>query len=151
MKNFPLIPTLVALTMAASPLSAEQGFLVQEDEVIHATNPSYYAMFGYAMDVDGEVAFVGSKLKGGYVLRLDSEGVWQQEAWVKAPLDHASMEVGEDVAISGSWAFIGDAEAPPADGIPGGKVYVYQEVRDCLLYTSPSPRDLSTSRMPSSA
>ena len=25
------------------------------------------------------------------------------------------------------------------------------EVMDCLLYTSPSPRDLSTSRMPSSA
>ncbi len=24
-------------------------------------------------------------------------------------------------------------------------------VHDCLLYTSPSPRDLSTSRMPSSA
>ena len=26
-----------------------------------------------------------------------------------------------------------------------------QMVKDCLLYTSPSPRDLSTSRMPSSA
>ena len=25
------------------------------------------------------------------------------------------------------------------------------EILDCLLYTSPSPRDLSTSRMPSSA
>ena len=25
------------------------------------------------------------------------------------------------------------------------------KVHDCLLYTSPSPRDLSTSRMPSSA
>ena len=25
------------------------------------------------------------------------------------------------------------------------------EIEDCLLYTSPSPRDLSTSRMPSSA
>ena len=25
------------------------------------------------------------------------------------------------------------------------------QFRDCLLYTSPSPRDLSTSRMPSSA
>ena len=25
------------------------------------------------------------------------------------------------------------------------------KLRDCLLYTSPSPRDLSTSRMPSSA
>ena len=28
---------------------------------------------------------------------------------------------------------------------------VLASVRDCLLYTSPSPRDLSTSRMPSSA
>ena len=26
-----------------------------------------------------------------------------------------------------------------------------KQARDCLLYTSPSPRDLSTSRMPSSA
>ena len=26
-----------------------------------------------------------------------------------------------------------------------------EEIRNCLLYTSPSPRDLSTSRMPSSA
>ena len=26
-----------------------------------------------------------------------------------------------------------------------------EELRTCLLYTSPSPRDLSTSRMPSSA
>ena len=28
---------------------------------------------------------------------------------------------------------------------------VYDGVTTCLLYTSPSPRDLSTSRMPSSA
>ena len=28
---------------------------------------------------------------------------------------------------------------------------VYEETGTCLLYTSPSPRDLSTSRMPSSA
>ena len=27
----------------------------------------------------------------------------------------------------------------------------FNEDKDCLLYTSPSPRDLSTSRMPSSA
>ena len=27
----------------------------------------------------------------------------------------------------------------------------FEFCRDCLLYTSPSPRDLSTSRMPSSA
>ena len=28
---------------------------------------------------------------------------------------------------------------------------IAREFKDCLLYTSPSPRDLSTSRMPSSA
>ena len=37
----------------------------------------------------------------------------------------------------------------------GGALFphLYREMRleDCLLYTSPSPRDLSTSRMPSSA
>ena len=34
-------------------------------------------------------------------------------------------------------------------GIPRDELLGY--TRDCLLYTSPSPRDLSTSRMPSSA
>ena len=29
--------------------------------------------------------------------------------------------------------------------------YLADKVKDCLLYTSPSPRDLSSSRMPSSA
>ena len=37
---------------------------------------------------------------------------------------------------------------------PGGEIepaYQISKVCNCLLYTSPSPRDLSTSRMPSSA
>ena len=41
-----------------------------------------------------------------------------------------------------------EVSAGGAVTLPGvGKIYC----RDCLLYTSPSPRDLSTSRMPSSA
>ena len=35
-------------------------------------------------------------------------------------------------------------------GVQPGQVNL-QTARTCLLYTSPSPRDLSTSRMPSSA
>ncbi len=35
--------------------------------------------------------------------------------------------------------------------IPAWAYYVWHSVSTCLLYTSPSPRDLSTSRMPSSA
>ena len=37
------------------------------------------------------------------------------------------------------------------EGKPARSVEVEQEDLNCLLYTSPSPRDLSTSRMPSSA
>ena len=40
-------------------------------------------------------------------------------------------------------SFMGSA---PKEGLKTKVMYV-----DCLLYTSPSPRDLSTSRMPSSA
>ena len=36
----------------------------------------------------------------------------------------------------------------PGDGILGGNYHLYNV---CLLYTSPSPRDISGSRMPSSA
>ena len=43
------------------------------------------------------------------------------------------------------------AEEAFGDGdTPAGLMYLLEALR-CLLYTSPSPRDLSTSRMPSSA
>ena len=38
---------------------------------------------------------------------------------------------------------------PP--GIKESYRYMLEDLWSCLLYTSPSPRDLSTSRMPSSA
>ena len=43
------------------------------------------------------------------------------------------------------------AKASFADTISGTDLIVGARSGSCLLYTSPSPRDLSTSRMPSSA
>ena len=43
------------------------------------------------------------------------------------------------------------AERAGADGITVHLREDRRHINDCLLYTSPSPRDLSTSRMPSSA
>ena len=37
------------------------------------------------------------------------------------------------------------------DSVEVVRMYNYSQLLSCLLYTSPSPRDLSTSRMPSSA
>ena len=42
--------------------------------------------------------------------------------------------------------------SPITDALADNGIYHYQAISiACLLYTSPSPRDLSTSRMPSSA
>ena len=42
-------------------------------------------------------------------------------------------------------------QAPKAEAVVGWEGDPPYRYIDCLLYTSPSPRDLSTSRMPSSA
>ena len=39
----------------------------------------------------------------------------------------------------------------PYDVQVGDVLYSYEQYMDCLLYTSPSPRDRTRSRMPSSA
>ena len=44
----------------------------------------------------------------------------------------------------------GLTEAEKAEQQALRKEYI-EDMKSCLLYTSPSPRDLSTSRMPSSA
>ena len=49
-------------------------------------------------------------------------------------------------AIAGALPGMLDAAMPELPGATGGAIPM-----GCLLYTSPSPRDLSTSRMPSSA
>ena len=43
------------------------------------------------------------------------------------------------------------AYGPKIHGLTNSKDELSELVESCLLYTSPSPRDLSTSRMPSSA
>ena len=55
---------------------------------------------------------------------------------------HGDRSFRDDGAVIGGIGWLGE-QAVTVVGIQKGK--------SCLLYTSPSPRDLSTSRMPSSA
>ena len=62
---------------------------------------------------------------------------------------------GRTVLVTGAGSGIGKASAVRIAS-EGGSVFCVDLNEDaveatCLLYTSPSPRDLSTSRMPSSA
>ena len=71
----------------------------------------------------------------------------------------ATINYDKLVLATGSYPFV-----PPIKGNDAPGAFVYRTIEDlenieayakecknCLLYTSPSPRDLSTSRMPSSA
>ena len=56
-------------------------------------------------------------------------------------------KIGKILAANRSEIAIRIFRAAEESGIKTAAIYS----KDCLLYTSPSPRDLSTSRMPSSA
>jgi len=57
---------------------------------------------------------------------------------------------GHEQAITYAREFLRYLEGAGVDVVNGSEAFAL-ETSNCLLYTSPSPRDLSTSRMPSSA
>ena len=64
----------------------------------------------------------------------------------------AGVNAGNSIASGGNYNTVIGDEAGTALTTGDNNVAIgYQALSTCLLYTSPSPRDLSTSRMPSSA
>ena len=94
---------------------------------------------GFHVPVTAEVALL--HLQHGLAVRVDQLrlGMGDHEVWIGVKQVDDFAEVARLDTVIGSRPSkqfaIGQAEQPV----------------DCLLYTSPSPRDLSTSRMPSSA
>ena len=61
----------------------------------------------------------------------------------------AKVKTIDDINLEGKKVFVRVDFNVPLDA--DGSVTDETRINACLLYTSPSPRDLSTSRMPSSA
>ena len=109
--------------------SKEYGFIFPSSEIYEGLN----AIYDYAHN--------GALLKNNI-----------REYWWRSMVQLNENIVGIDSAIfmhPKTWIASGHVDAfndPLIDNKDSKKRY-----RACLLYTSPSPRDLSTSRMPSSA
>ena len=80
------------------------------------------------------------------------------DTWKDIPIVYGLLNVNDSVQyIRVEKAFLDEETsalviAQEPDSLYYGNISVELEERNsCLLYTSPSPRDLSTSRMPSSA
>ena len=80
---------------------------------------------------------------------LSSYMIFAGEARASVVAENPGASIGEvGKALGARWkAFSAEEKAPFEAKAKEAK----EKYQDCLLYTSPSPRDLSTSRMPSSA
>ena len=96
--------------------------------------------------------YVGKGMNGGkIIIKNDADFAFNDEKTILAGNTCLYGATGGEVYISGS---VGERVAVRNSGakavIEGAGDHCC-EYMTCLLYTSPSPRDLSTSRMPSSA
>ena len=106
-------------------------------------------------------AGVGINAEGGEFLEIVKKMIFQGKPWNDANKHHLVTELGDLMwyitqACMALEVSMEDVVATNVKKLekryPGGSFDVfYSENRHCLLYTSPSPRDISGSRMPSSA
>ena len=116
-----------------------------------------------AISADGNTVIIGARVNSGNGLGSGHARIYTYDGtnWIQVGADidgeNAFDQSGTAVAISadGNTVAIG-ARVNSDNGTFSGHARIFNFdgtnwVQVCLLYTSPSPRDLSTSRMPSSA
>ena len=95
------------------------------------------------------------------IISIATGSSWTTSATIGIALigigDTLGISIGMTAGAVLSGAYFGDKMSPLSDttnlapAMAGGELFSHIKYMACLLYTSPSPRDLSTSRMPSSA
>ena len=104
----------------------------------------YYAKYGaMAAAANSPITLAGMR----YATTL--QGLGGAQGLLGSALSTGSATALRDAAERGQLA--SQAQAGEAMSLISKGLDLQKNLGDCLLYTSPSPRDLSTSRMPSSA
>ena len=134
-------------------LSREEFFerLVETDELPRTSQipPMVFQdLFQEAVDAGNEVVCItlSSHISGTYQSACIAAAPFKESVFV---VDSENATIGERILAERAWA-LRDEGLSAAD-IAYCLNQEKKDIRLCLLYTSPSPRDLSTSRMPSSA
>ena len=136
------------LGKAARSKTATKRFLTEAKSIAALNHPNIVQIHDYGRSIEGPFLIMecvqgGSlldKCKEGPIELDEAAGIFSQlcDGLAKA---HATNIIHRDIKPANILL--------TEDGI--SKLTDFGLAKDCLLYTSPSPRDLSTSRMPSSA
>ena len=116
---------------------------------------------GTALAIMPEVVLIDSEWKNGDAIDASQRLMGDPEFAFKCRIVILSRNTSQEYLVSAAQAGVAEVMGKPIDMSAlieqlhrhTKKQFVPPpaEVNTCLLYTSPSPRDLSTSRMPSSA
>ena len=124
-------------------LASETGIASTVDPVAGA-----YAVEQRTSEIEAEAKAILNKIdeQGGTLAAIEA-GTVQREIHESAYREQQAIESGKQIIV-GVNRFT-EGNAPTITGLQIDPRI--EQIQICLLYTSPSPRDLSTSRMPSSA
>ena len=116
--------------------------MVKANGMTHSPSP----INGVIFDLDGTLVNTLSAIGNAFNLALEEQG------WDQHPLDRFATFIGSGARVAASRALPEAARADNTiDRLHARQREIHEAIWNCLLYTSPSPRDQRGSRMPSSA
>ena len=141
-------------------LTLKKGIFTMSDKktalVISAHSADFVWRAGGAIALHQAKGYEVTVVCLSYGERGESAKLWKQEGMTLEKVKNERRKEAENAAVALDindirFFDVGDYPLDLGHDTQDRMVDVIREVQPCLLYTSPSPRDLSTSRMPSSA
>ena len=131
--------------------------LLPSSQTLNISNPELLQLSGYLVDTDGTINFpvIGKwKVQGLHMSEAKAQLLELLTDYLKDPVINIRLlnfriTIDGEVLRPGSFTVYSERiSIPEAIAMAGGMT---PYATSCLLYTSPSPRDATLSRMPSSA
>ena len=153
-----VIAPLLYMLLGGAPLALTYKAINTMDSMLGYKNEKYLYFGRIPAKLDDVANYLPSRLAAllwvaaAAFTHNDAKGAWK--IWRRDRRNHASPNSAQTesacagalgVQLAGPAYYFGEYYAKPTIGDP------LRPIEHCLSYTSPSPRDLSTPRMPSSA
>ena len=137
----------------------KEGYFEYKGKFIVIDLPGCYSLTAYSLDERIARNFIVEEKPEVVVVIIDASNLERNlylavqllELGANLVLDLNMMDLAKKRGLMINTQRLSDLLGVPVVETVANRGEGIEQLKDCLLYTSPSPRDLSTSRMPSSA